>query len=411
MKKYFIFCVMMLQIGWVKSQTNWKYSDNFSANCMGNFKNTQALNEFISIQNDSIIVANSFEFQCCPQFAMMISDIQNDSIYVTFQDTSKYICTCTCTFHSRLNIGKYTSDKLKINLNGIWYSIGEQDFAPIGTEWYYTEGIALEPITSYLKITSVKDTILSGKRCRVLQKQGNPGCNGRPDTEYLYEENSILYFWEEAFNRFQVLYDFNKKVNEFWTIEVNNYRSDNRIDTTKVVVDSISSITINNQSFKVFYVTYNMLSKTYPYSYTSKIIEKLGDIRYLFNFFPEIAVTVCDGNYADGLRCYNDPKRGNYSTGIAESCTYYHIGFDLIESISNANVNVFPNPGDGKFEVHSNSSQTLTAQVKDITGRLIVAKEFDSHILIDLTNYPDGMYLLTIIEKDKKIGWMKLIKK
>lgn len=400
---------MMLQIGWVKSQTNWKYSDNFSANCMGNFKNTQALNEFISIQNDSIIVANSFEFQCCPQFAMMISDIQNDSIYVTFQDTSKYICTCTCTFHSRLNIGKYTSDKLKINLNGIWYSIGEQDFAPIGTEWYYTERFAFSGDINYLKISSKRDTTISGKLCRVIQKERNLLCNNRPEIEYMYEENSILYFWDEAFNRFQVLYDFNKTVNDYWIIEVNDTWT-NTLDTIKVVVDSISSMTINNQSFKVLYVTYNSLSKRYPYSYTSKIIEKIGDTSFLFNFYPESSL-ICDANFSGGLRCYNDPTRGNYSTGIAESCTYLHIWNGLNESISNININVFPNPGDGLFEVHSNSNQTLTAEVKDITGRLIVTKEFDSHILIDLTNYPNGLYLLTIIEKAKKIGWKKLIKK
>lgn len=407
MKKYFIFCILSLQIGLLQAQTNWKYSDHFSAPCMGNV--LKSSNVLISIQNDSIIISDSFVHQCCPKFAMRISDIHNDSIYVTFHDTSQIQCDCICRFQPRLNIGKYTYDRLKINYNGIWYSLDGLDFAPIGTEWYYTERTAFDPFISYLKISSVGDTILSGKHCRIIQKEKSPGCNGRPDTEYLYEENSILYFWEEAFNRFQVLYDFNKKVNEFWTIEVNNNRPDKRLDTTKVVVDSISSITINNKSFRVMYVTYKMLSEEHPFSYTSKIIENIGDTQYLFNFFPEFAITVCDGNYAAGLRCYNDPILGNYSTGIAESCTYS--GVDGLNELTSANFSIFPNPTDGPFEVYSSTGETLTAELNDIRGRLVLSTEFCTHTRFDLTGYKAGWYILTIKLQNKMIGRMKLVKK
>lgn len=400
---------MILQTGLLKSQTNWSYSDNFNAKCIGNLMIAQLPNVLISVQNDSIIIADSFKHQCCPQFAMRISDIQNDSIYVTFKDTSTIQCDCICDFNPRLNIGKYTSAKLKINYNGIWYSIDGKDFAPIGTEWYYTERFAFSGDINYLKISSVRDTIISGKRCRVIQKERNLMCNNRPDIEYMYEENRIMYFWDETFNRFQVLNDFNKSVNEYWIIEVKDTWT-NSLDTIKVAVDSISSININNHPLKVLYVTYNVLSKTFPYSYTSKIIEKIGDTQFLFNFYPESSLA-CDANYSGGLRCYNDPKMGNYSTGIAESCTYTHVWNGLNISISNVNFNVFPNPSEGKFEVNSNISGTLTAEVKDIIGRLIITIEFENHTQIDLTHFQNGIYILTIKQKNKIAGWIKLIKK
>lgn len=409
MKKYLIFCILLLQVGLAQSQMNWNYSDNFSAECMGDLKNAKVSNVSVSIQNDSIIITDSFVTHCCPKFAMMVAELQSGLIFVTFKDTLKGYCTCLCTFEPRLNIGKFTSYNVDIYYKDVWYSLDGPDFAPIGAEWYYTERFAFSGDIDYLKMISVKDTLIGGRSCRAIQKEGNLLCNGRPDTEYLYEENRILHFWDETFNRFQVLYDMNKAVNDYWIIEVKDTWTDN-VDTIKVVVDSISSININDNTFKVLHVTYNVLSKVKPYSYTSKIIEKIGDTQYLFNFYPSSSM-VCDANYSDGLRCYNDPNLGNYSTGIAESCTYFHIWSKLKEIISNLTISVFPNPGDGKFEVYCSSGETLTAHVKDITGRLIVTKEFKFHTMVDLTDYKEGLYILTIQKNNKSIGRMKLIKK
>ena len=116
-----------------------------------------------------------------------------------------------------------------------------QDFAPIGAEWFYTERHAFSGDITFLKITSNKDTIIDGKNCRVIQKHGNPMCSGRPDIEYMYQEDSVLYFYDTTFNRFQILYDLTKKLDESWFIEVVDIMYDNNLDSIKVTIDSISS--------------------------------------------------------------------------------------------------------------------------------------------------------------------------
>lgn len=99
---------------------------------------------------------------------------------------------------------------------------------------------------------------------------------------------------------------------------------DNNLDTINVSIDSISPIVINGKSLKRLHVPYYLLTEEYPYSYNSIIIEKIGDIQYMFNYYPSASVA-CDGNYSAGLRCYQDSELGFYSTGIADSCDYIYI--------------------------------------------------------------------------------------
>ena len=409
MRRFFIISILILQVGFVKSQTNWKYSDKFSAKCMGGLKSSQGPDVIISIQNDSIIIADSFKHQCCPKFALRISDIQNDSIYVEFQDTTKAFCNCICDFHTKLNIGQFVSDKLKINYNDTWYSISLPDFAPIGANWYYNERFAFSGDIDFMKITSVIDTTINEKPCRLIRKDGNPMCSGRPDEEYLYEESNRLYFWDPAFNKFQVLYDLNKAIRDYWIIEVKDIMRDNNSDTIKIVVDSISSLIINDKTLKVLHVTYQVLTEVHPYSYQSKIIEKIGDIQYLFNFYPNSSLA-CDGNYADGLRCYNDSYLGNYSTGIVDSCNYTYKWTGIDEIGKNPGFSVYPNPTTGLIEINSIINDELTAILVDITGRPVNYQSFYQNTRIDLTNYQNGSYFLMIKQKDKRAGIIKIIK-
>jgi hypothetical protein len=48
-----------------------------------------------------------------------------------------------------------------------------QDFAPIGAEWYYTERHAFSGDITFLKISSIKDTIVNQKNCRILLNEAS----------------------------------------------------------------------------------------------------------------------------------------------------------------------------------------------------------------------------------------------
>lgn len=180
----------------------------------------------------------------------------------------------------------------------------------------------------YIKFESVKDTMVLGKNCRKITKRHKLVCNDRPLNEYMYSENDTVYFYDPNFNDFQVLYDFSANQFDSWTILVKDDPLRN-VDTLTIIVDSTDVVSINGFDLKQLYVTYRFI---YDFQntgdidtihYQSSIIERIGDLQYMFNYAPAWSFT-CDGNYTNGLRCYEDPVIGLYETGLAESCDYRH---------------------------------------------------------------------------------------
>jgi hypothetical protein len=131
----FVFATSLLGNG----QVNYGYSDNFSAICGDTDDSNYSQKLQIYIQNDSIIIEDVICNQCCPEFALKISDIVNDSLYVSFSDTTTtMMCDCMCDFSVTINAGKTNSTDIRINYNGNWYSILPEDYMPlveVGKRW------------------------------------------------------------------------------------------------------------------------------------------------------------------------------------------------------------------------------------------------------------------------------------
>ena len=273
---------------------------------------------------------------------------------------------------------------------GLW----AQDFAPIGAEWHYTEGFFMSGDKNFLKITSVKDTVYQGKACRKLLKTRIIWCNMRTETEFVYSENNAVFFWQSDLTGFQKLIDFNAEAGDSWAIQMNDMVIATDIDSVLIEVDSTSYIDINNQLLKVLYVTYRgYYDDEIEVQYSSQIVEKIGDMYYLFNFFPELGLA-CDGNYSEGLRCYEDEELGLYSTGIADSCTSVYYWTDIEEEGKESIFSFYPNPTNGVVEINTNSQENLVLEISDLTGRLISKYDFISNTEIDLSGLPDGIYLM-----------------
>jgi len=277
---------------------------------------------------------------------------------------------------------------------GLW----AQDFAPIGAEWHYTEGFFMSGDKNFLKITSEKDTLYQGKACRKLLKTRIIWCNMRTETEFVYSENNAVFFWQSDLTGFQKLIDFNAEAGDSWAIQMNDMVIATDIDSVLIEVDSTSYIDINNQLLKVLYVTYRgYYDDEIEVQYSSQIVEKIGDMYYLFNFFPELGLA-CDGNYSEGLRCYEDEELGLYSTGIADSCTYIYHWTDIEEESKETIFIVYPNPTTDVVEINTNSQQNLVLEISDLTGRLISKYDFRSNMELDLSGLPDGIYLMKAID-------------
>lgn len=284
-----------------------------------------------------------------------------------------------------------------------------QDFAPIGTEWYYDEQRAFSGDINYIKFTSEKDTLIFGETCRKITKRHKIECNDRPEIEYLFTRKDTVFFLDTIFNDFQILYDFNAIAADSWIIKIKDEEQD--IDTLTITVDSVSTTQINGQDLKTLYVTYDKDDENMPDTYTSTIIEKIGDVKYMFNWYPWSNIA-CDGNYTSGLRCYQDSEIGLYSTEIVDSCDYVYIwtGIDDIESSDQ--FELFPNPAQDFVEIKAKDYSSYTIDLFDLNGRVVKSyKALDSNLKIDISLINKGVYVIRLQNNNQIIGYKKIIKK
>jgi GH35 family endo-1,4-beta-xylanase len=282
------------------------------------------------------------------------------------------------------------------------------DFAPPNAEWYYTELHAGSGDISYLKISSEKDTIVGGKDCRILGKYGNLSYTGRPDREFMYQEDSVVYFWDDTFNEFQVLYDLTKKEGEHWIIRLLDTHNNDKMDTLKVIVDEVSKIEINEIELKELHVTYHVISSPGSQPYSSRIIQGIGDIHYMFNYSP-FQTLQSDVNYSGGLRCYEDTEIGHYSTGITESCDFVLIETGIDQVTGNTEILVFPNPNYGQVQILTGTEKEYNYRITGITGMVHKRGNFTGNVQLDISQLPEGIYIIRISDNNNRRSTEKKI--
>ena len=285
---------------------------------------------------------------------------------------------------------------------------GAQNWAPVGATWYYTEYFAFSPHIDYLRIESVKDTIIQGKACKELVKRHYLICSDRPDKEFTYSENNKVYFLDTIFNSFQTLYDFGANTGDQWMIKIKNYSNPSVPDTLFVHVDSTSYKTINGIQLKMQYVTYHFHNEVDPgFAYSSVILDRIGDTLYMFDFWPSYYFA-CDGNLSGGLRCYSDSVIGNYKTGIADSCNYVFTG---INEKSSASVEVYPNPVSDFIFIKSPDQRSFSFRLLNVLGIECLAGRTENSE-IDIRPLMNGIYFLEISDQSNNLlVYKKIIKK
>lgn len=304
--------------------------------------------------------------------------------------------------------------KLKLNITAfliifqIYHSYG-QDFAPIGAKWYYTEQFAFSGDISYLLIESVGDTIIKGKNCKILENNGGLMCAFHNTKDFVYFEDSIAYFYVPEIDTFQILYNLKAQKDSSWTI-VFGMDFESKLDTIQVVVDSVSYVTINSKELKKLHVSYKSLNFGWEdLGYGGEIIERIGDKNYLFNFYI-LSGIACDGNYSGGLRCYQDPELGFYSTGIAESCDYTYKWTGIESNSIDTDIKVYPNPASDWIEIQSNTEKELMISIVDLSGKVLFNSKLSGSSKIDLTSFQRGFYILKINQPEKLLETRKIIK-
>ncbi|MBC7412797.1 MAG: hypothetical protein H7331_10140, partial [Bacteroidia bacterium] len=204
-----------------------------------------------------------------------------------------------------------------------------QPWASAGATWHYSvQGYARE---GYTKLTNIKDTIISGKACNVLQKYTevydfiNQNTITETTLQYTYEDSNKVYYYVN--NHFSLLYNFNATAGSIWLTEfdtTNSVQNCNQyLDT--IMVDSVKTEMINGVALRKLYVHVTRNN----YTYNDQIIEKIGSLIYMFptpsycNVIVEVGISP--------LRCYTDsagfnfqtnPSTWNYNNNVNNACDF-----------------------------------------------------------------------------------------
>ena len=277
-----------------------------------------------------------------------------------------------------------------------------QNWAPVGAKWHYKEGFANYGDVDFIRFESVKDTLFMGKNCRKILKRHQVGCLQRPNIEYMYSEDNKVFFYDEYFSQFQLLYDFSAEVNDSWEIKIPDMDSD--VDTLVITVDEIDNIILNGYSLKRQFVTIDFLNEQIPSSYNSTIIESIGDISYMFNFMNEFMM-VCDDNFSDGINCYEDNLLGINHFNNNTDCEFQSVG--LSELQNDDTLRIYPNPVNNTI-VLINSDKYIYYKIYDLAGKLLKEDSFSKNINIE--DISKGIYILEVVATDLVVSRTKFIK-
>ncbi len=273
----------------------------------------------------------------------------------------------------------------------------QNEWAPVGSVWYYQESYFMSPDTGYALFEVTGDTVINGINSSIIRGKGGfwylPGWNVQSyDTimyAYTYKMNDTVFFYNKEQNIFVPIFFFNSNEGDHWifTWDWCNY---------DFIVDSIRFYENNGVIQKYFF-----LQGTSYYT----IIENIGGT---FFFTPDIwcdSITI-DGAMLDGLRCYYDPQFGLF-TYTTLPCNY---DADIMESFydnSESSI-IFPNPVKDVLNIYP-----------EYECRLIIRNMFGDEIkkiplmrgnnVIDVNNMPSGVIILEIQGKNSTNNY-KIIK-
>ena len=260
----------------------------------------------------------------------------------------------------------------------------------VGAEWYYQLQNDDGSIT-YQHLQCVGDTTIGNERPKIIVRTNTIYDRYDKTTvthEYIYEENGVVYWWNQTLGKFTVLYDFGAEVGDEWTIEVGN-----ETITTKVYATEVQYIDG---------IPYKKLAIADPNeTFNGNLLSTIG---HSTSFFPEKLMNQGKGFRVEGLRCYwlngdlilkttNDDCDAIYAelhNGINEDGP----------STGSGTFTVYPNPTDGILFVQTLRATSLpdqTYRIINLMGQTLLTGNISAETQqIDISTLPAGMYFISV---------------
>ncbi len=263
-----------------------------------------------------------------------------------------------------------------------------QDFAPIGAIWHYSQGTINPQLKSFKTIESVSDTIINGINCVRLIETDRYLISPRSIEHFVFMSNDSVFFYKE--NDFHLLYDFGAIQGD--TIVLSYFQTSGG-GPLKMVIDSIGSISINDDIRKIQYVT---CGDGILVEFGDRVISGIGNTWYLFPMY--------DNESHGPLRCYEDDSIGLFINTFnrhpywtRQDCDQ-EIILSIDDKLSN-NLSVYPNPTTSMISI-DNMSFPAYYRIFNISGCYLMGGDLVSSNEVDFGGLENGIYLLEISTKD-----------
>ena len=274
-------------------------------------------------------------------------------------------------------------------------SHAQQEWAPDSAVWnhmYFFTSMSppFDPNRHNIETRVIGDSLYQGQNCRVLARTLFSAFGGSSpfDTLLTYQDSFKVFFWNEHFNHFSLLFDFGVQVGD--TVWLEGVDTICPATPSFSIVDSVGTIVVNSDTLR-YYVFENSGNPSWVQNFRN--IEKIGN--YL-RFLPEPNCFTDMVGWTDSpLLCYSDSQLGIFSTGIAPTCNYILLGTE--KDLSENKCKIFSR--ENEWLIESGSDHRLTEMhVFNLAGK----KEFEitqnpsTQFSVPKNNLPPGIYFFRI---------------
>ncbi len=252
--------------------------------------------------------------------------------------------------------------------------LNAQEWAPIGTKWYYTQNFWFTDVSYPKIIESIGDTILLNTTCRVLKVTGSEYSQTAVSWLYMYDSNDSVFFYNNG--SFCLLYDFNAIQED--TFDLPCFSIPN--NELRVAVLNVDTITINGISRNRQFVNGDGLG----YTVWGTNIKGIGNTVYMF---PQ-----GDMHYTTTIRCFED------SGGLHN---FLNIPCDTVIITSERSINtdehltIYPNPVTDKLFVKPHT-EIKYISIYNTLGQIIYTKVNGFEKGIPVNGLNKGIYFVEI---------------
>jgi hypothetical protein len=277
------------------------------------------------------------------------------------------------------------------------------EWAPVGAVWMY------QGYDKKWYIKSLKDTLFNGYDCKKLKVEQYSSEYGEYSFDniiykYTYNDNDKIYLYKNNIDEFKLIYDYNVILGD--TVQL-NVPLDACNGFSQYVVDSVI----------------NRLPGQWMYNYETNTPIISYHLKPVFGGDSDCGLYYCgydEGTYLSytgvtrmysimdiedyyNFRCYYDGNIEIQKSSYIESCKlYYQNNLNISEKDVNPKIKLYPNPVSNMLHIDIKDKSATEVSIYNAIGILVLKKnvEADKYI-IDFTEYPSGLYYVTINNSDQ----------